>query len=354
MSTDEKLRTREELIMLQSLPLEVKILKTQQRIREWVQHFGVDGVYISFSGGKDSTVLLHLVRELYPEVEAVFVNTGLEYPEIQRFVKTFDNVTVLYPKKTFKQVIYDYGYPILSKEIAYTIQHAKKGSKRCISKMNGEVTYNGKKSRFCLDKYKPLLKSDFNISNNCCDIMKKNPAKLFEKQTGKTAIIATLASESLVRQNRWILFGCNSFGSDRPTSKPMSFWTEQDVLQYIKDKNIKIPSVYGKIIQEIPGQFEGQLTLENIIEYFDNSCKLCTTGCDRTGCIFCGFGAHLEKGETRFQRLKRTHPKQYDFCINGGGYDVDGLWKPNKDGLGMGHVFDTLNDLYGKDFIRYK
>lgn len=86
--------TREELKMLQSLPLEVKVLKTQQRIREWVTHWGVNGVYVSFSGGKDSTVLLHLVRKLYPEVEAVFVNTGLEYPEIQRFVKTFDNVRV--------------------------------------------------------------------------------------------------------------------------------------------------------------------------------------------------------------------------------------------------------------------
>ena len=67
--------------------------------------YGVEGVYVSFSGGKDSTVLLHIVREMYPEVEAVFVNTGLEYPEIQQFVKTFDNVTILRPKMRFDEVI---------------------------------------------------------------------------------------------------------------------------------------------------------------------------------------------------------------------------------------------------------
>ena len=71
------MRTKDDLIKMQSVPLEVKILMTQRRIREWVSEFGVDGVYVSFSGGKDSTVLLHLVRELYPDVEAVFVNTGL-------------------------------------------------------------------------------------------------------------------------------------------------------------------------------------------------------------------------------------------------------------------------------------
>jgi len=126
----------------------------------------------------------------------------------------------------------------------------------------------------------------------------------------------------------------------------ISFWTEHDVLQYIKEKNIPMASVYGKI-----SFYGGQMPLEGCdlsIHY------LCTTGCDRTGCIFCGFGAHLEKGETRFQRLKRTHPKQYDFCINGGTYDSDGIWKPDSRGLGMGHVFDELNKLYGEDFIQYK
>lgn len=335
--------TREDLQILQAQDLELKVALTKQRIREWVTEFSSQGVYVSFSGGKDSTVLLHLVRSIYPDVEAVFVNTGLEYPEIQRFVKTFENLQILYPKKTFKQVINEYGYPILSKEISYTIEHAKMGQKRCSAKIKGEVEYNGEKSRYNLDKYLPLLNADFKISNKCCDIMKKKPAKTFEKHLDKKPFIATLAEESLVRQNRWLMFGCNAFESDRPTSKPMSFWTEQDVLQYIQEENLPIASVYGDIVP-----VGGQMSFEGC------DCKLCTTGCDRTGCIFCGFGAHLEKGEGRFQRLKRTHPKQYDFCINGGEYDENGIWKPNDKGLGMAHVFDELNKLYGDDFIKYK
>lgn len=82
-------------------------------------------------------------------------------------------------------------------------------------------------------------------------------------------------------------------------------------------------------------------------------CKLCTTGQKRTGCIFCMYGAHLENGEGRFELLKKTHPKQYAYCMEGGDYDSDGLWKPNEKGLGMKHVIDVLNDIYGKDFIKY-
>lgn len=104
-----------ELRQMQSLPLAAKVRMTENRIRDWVREFGEDGVYVSFSGGKDSTVLLHIVRNMYPDVEAVFVNTGLEYPEIQKFVKTFDNVTILRPKMRFDEVIKKYGYPLISK-----------------------------------------------------------------------------------------------------------------------------------------------------------------------------------------------------------------------------------------------
>lgn len=89
--------TREELRMLQALPLDVKIRKTQQRIREWVEFYGQENVYVSFSGGKDSTVLLHIARHMYPDIKAIFVNTGLEYPEIVEFVSLLDNVEVIRP-----------------------------------------------------------------------------------------------------------------------------------------------------------------------------------------------------------------------------------------------------------------
>ncbi len=61
---------------LRALPLERKIQISQARIIEWYRHFN-GKVVVSFSGGKDSTVLLHMVRSIFPDVKAVFSNTGL-------------------------------------------------------------------------------------------------------------------------------------------------------------------------------------------------------------------------------------------------------------------------------------
>ena len=104
----ENSHTMADLIQIQNLPLSIKISMTKRRIRDWVNHFGLDGVYISFSGGKDSTVLLTIAREMYPDIKAVFVDTGLEYPEIRQFVQTLDNVDIVRPKMTFKQVCEKY------------------------------------------------------------------------------------------------------------------------------------------------------------------------------------------------------------------------------------------------------
>lgn len=117
-----------DLQQMQSLSLEQKIEMTKRRVTEWVDEYGIDGVYVSFSGGKDSTVLLDICRKLYPEMKAAFVDTGLEYPEIRQFVKTFDNVEWLKPKKTFKEVINEYGYPIISKEVSECVSGAKRYS----------------------------------------------------------------------------------------------------------------------------------------------------------------------------------------------------------------------------------
>ncbi len=157
-----------------------------------------------------------------------------------------------------------------------------------------------------------------------------------------------MAEESFLRKTNWLKSGCNAFDSKEPRSKPISFWKEQDILQYIKQNNLPIASVYGDIVY---GNRESDEKYDKLI--CDCVGNLCTTGCDRTGCIFCGFGAHLEKGESRFERLKRTHPRQYEYCMGGGAYDTDGFWKPTKEGLGMAHCIDELNKIYGKDFIRY-
>lgn len=345
MTLGENKHTRDDLRQLQALPLDIKIKLTQRRIRDWYTYWG-GAVYVSFSGGKDSTVLLHLVREIYPDVEGVFVNTGLEYPEIQKFVKTFDNVTILRPKMRFDEVVRKYGYPIISKEVSQKISEARKKTDGYTKdKFEGKGKYTT--SKFNLSKWKPLRDSDIPISHKCCMVMKKTPAKMYEKETGKKPILATMADESVLRETAWLKSGCNAFDAKRPVSKPMSFWTEQDVLEYIKTRGIQIASVYGEIDYADNAE---QMSIDDF--GIDCGRKLCTTGCKRTGCIFCAFGAHLEKGESRFERLKRTHPRQYEYCIGGGEY-VDGIWQPNKQGLGMGHVFDELNKIYGEGFIRY-
>ena len=118
--------TLSDLYQMQSLPLSAKIRMTENRIRAWVDEYGEDGVYVSFSGGKDSTVLLNIARNLYPNIKAVFVDTGLEYPEIREFVKTFKNVDWLRPKMNFRQVIEKYGYPFISKEVSECVDGAQR------------------------------------------------------------------------------------------------------------------------------------------------------------------------------------------------------------------------------------
>ena len=285
--------TNNELIMLQSLPLDIKIGKSKLRIEEWVRYYGEDNVYISFSGGKDSTVLMHLIRSVYPNIPCVYVDTGLEYPEVKEFVRKQENVIMLRPKMSFKQVIEKYGYPMVSKEQANYLHDIRYSTEKMrLRRINGDS-----KGRFKLSKkYHYLINAPFPISHKCCNVMKKEPIKKYEKETGKVPFIGTMASESSLRQQSYIKNGCNAFDSKRPISTPIGFWTEQDVLAYIKKYNIEIPTVYGDILK-------------------DNG-VLKTTKCDRTGCVFCGFGIHLEKGENRYQRLERTHPQLHDYCMN--------------------------------------
>ena len=151
------------------IQLDIKILKTKQRIREFYNETG-GKVYISFSGGKDSTVLLNLVRQEFPDVTAVYCDTGLEYPELKEFVKKQDNIEIIKPKITFLEVINKYGFP--------------EGLES-----DGSFRENSFKKRF--KKYYYLINAPFKISGKCCDIMKKRPFKLFEKNTKLNPMLGT-------------------------------------------------------------------------------------------------------------------------------------------------------------------
>lgn len=118
--------TIDELRYRQALPLDLKLAMTKTRIREWINWYGESGVYISFSGGKDSTVLLDIVRQEYPNVSACFVDVPTQYPELRQFAKTYDNVDIVQPKNNFMQVCKKYGFPLFSKEICENVEGAKK------------------------------------------------------------------------------------------------------------------------------------------------------------------------------------------------------------------------------------
>lgn len=241
----ENKHTMDELKQWQALPLSIKILMTKERIRNWVNEFGEDGVYVSFSGGKDSTVLLDIVRKDYPNIEAVFVNTGLEYPSVRLFAESKENVTVLRPTMNFRDVIIKYGYPVIGKEVSQVVQEARIGLKRAdgsyqfrIDRILGKGHYapleDGTKSQYDVSRYKFLLDAPFNISDKCCKVMKKRPARSYERKTKKKIILATMADESRLRKQRWLKYGCNAWDDKKQqSSNPMSFWTEQDVLTYI-------------------------------------------------------------------------------------------------------------------------
>lgn len=202
---------------------------------------------------------------------------------------------------------------------------------------------DGNKSLYNTDKYSFLLDAPFVIGGECCRVMKKQPTKQYERQTGRVRITAMMAEESRVRTQQWLMRGCNGFEMKRPVSNPMSFWTEQDILQYIKENNLPICSVYGDIVPDYKGtdEFDGQLDFSDIGAMEDKR-RLKTTGCSRTGCMFCGFGCHLESSPSRFERMKQTHPKQYEFIM-----------KPiEKGGLGYKEVIEWLNE-HGNLHIKY-
>lgn len=271
-----------ELRRLQKKPYEWKVDHALEVIREFVAHEGENGVYVSFSGGKDSLVLLHLVRSIYPQIPAVFANTGIEFPEQVKFVRSFQNVTEVHPIKHFPKIIKEEGIVYPSKEVAMYVRDAKKGCRYAINGLNGLDKYgkeNRYKSRF--KKWAYLIDCGVKISPDCCDIMKEKPLRDYGEQNGKSPIIGTRAEESFRRAVGWMKSGCNSFNGKRFKSTPLSLWMESDVLRYIDENGIKMSPMY------IYG------------------------GMKRTGCMFCPVPiAHGDYSNIEYARIH--YPKMFE------------------------------------------
>jgi len=317
-----------QLQQRQGLDLRTKIKLTMRRIDDWYKAWDGD-VYVAFSGGKDSTVLLDLVRSEYSDVPAVFADTGLEFPEIKNFVKEFDDVTTLRPDMNFKEVIDTKGYPIISKQFAFKIKRIRRNpdcysSKYFLTgyKSDGVYSSYGK----IPEKWRYLLNAPFKISDECCDVMKKIPFKKYEKKTGRKGFIGTMALDSQQRRLNYLKVGCNSFVKYKEKSQPLGFWNTQDIWQYIKHQELNYCSIYG-------------------------------CGIKNTGCIFCMFGVHLEKYPNRFQILQDTHPQIHNYCMTKLGLKkildyihVDG-YKPKTLNGGTNFTKSSADDFPTEDII---
>lgn len=271
-----------ELRRLQKKPYEWKVEHALDVIREFVEHEGENGVYVSFSGGKDSLVCLHLVRSIYPEVPAVFANTGIEFPEQVKFVRSFQNVTEVHPIKHFPKIIKEDGIVYPSKEVAMYIRDAKKGCRYAVNGLRG-IDLEGKENRYKarFKRWAYLMDCGVKISPDCCELMKERPLRDYEKMNGKSSIIGTRAQESFRRAVGWMKSGCNSFNGKSYKSTPLALWLEDDVLRYIDENGIKMSPMYTY------------------------------GGMKRTGCMFCPVPiAHGDYTSIEYARIH--HPKMFE------------------------------------------
>lgn len=283
-----------------------KLEYTKELIRCWVEAWGVDGVHYALSGGKDSMVLRDIVRSLYPQIPGVFSNTGLEYPEIVSLVKSLDNVVIVRPKKPFHKVIRDHGWPVISKQVArgvYDCQNASPRNQKTVSLRLTGINSKGQscKSMMLAHKWRFLIDAPFKISNFCCDHLKKEPMKRYQKKTGRRPMIGLMKEESAYRRKFLEDGGCNMYHLNEPASYPLANWTTKDIWEYTHTHNIPYASVYDK-------------------------------GEKRTGCVFCMFGIMYDRD--RFVRLKRNSPRQWDYVINT---------------LGAGEVLDFIGIPYEEE-----
>lgn len=306
-------------------PYDLKPNLSEIRIKQWYEYWS-GKIYVSFSGGLDSTVLAFLTCKAYVRfrlsgaVTLVFCDTGIEYPEIRDFVYNFVewlrevftsltiNLVIVRPDMTFKQICEKEGFPLISKEVAAKVRKLKHGK---LSEKYRNYLLNGDdrgKFGMLAKKHQFMINEDYDVSEKCCNILKKAPLHKFEKETGMKRMVGITQDESMVRENQYNHTGCNVYEGNNIKSQPIAFWLKKDILNFlysevvinqVEHEHIPICSVYGEIIN-VDGMYY-------------------TTKEKRTGCVPCGFGCHLEKEPNRIQRLScsecKSHRAMYEWAM---------------------------------------
>ena len=283
--------TIQELRERQAWTLPQKIDHSLGVIDQFASHFNGQ-VYVSFSGGKDSVAMLSLVEMIVPDVPCMFVMTGCESPSVCRFIRQqreHHNIEIVRPRKTLKQVFADYGFPLVSKKTAHDIECVRRNPYCKSSRQLLRRDY-----KYCIpERWMYLLNEPYQVSARCCHWLKHLPSYEYSERTGRHPYIGLLAAESYQRTLGYIQQGgCNFMkesGKNHPRSLPLAIWNDDDVWAYIRDRHLPLPDIYEQ-------------------------------GATRTGCMGCGFGAHINP--TGIDTMRKLWPKWYDLVMS---YENNGI-----------------------------
>lgn len=265
----------------QEMPLSVKVGKAQALIQEALADHGADHIYVAFSGGQDSAVVAHLVRQIAPEVRLVFSNTSLEMPETLEYIRWWEDtnhcrILETRPFKKPLQVIREHGYPMFSKRIAYML--------RSNARSPSVIRYLHDRG------LAHILTTGVSISDECCYYLKHGPGETLAKKLGATAcFLGMKAEDSRDRRRNWLSKGCYypvKKGQDRVW--PLAFWTDHDVREYHRLIGLPHAALYDK-------------------------------GFTRNGCYLCGFGCHIAS-PNKFELLAEHHPNIWARAMERFGY----------------------------------
>lgn len=300
----------------QSLPYEAKVAHAEIRAREFYSRIIGEGHNVHVSvGGLDSITLLLFLRSIGIDIPAVSVSS-LEDKSIQRIHRQL-GIIPLKPLKSKLDVINEFGFPVLSKEIAGKIDLLQRPTEKNATVRHAIITgttgdYGGnrtgtrmKLSRCWLEKFAGYENENegvnysiapFKVSDKCCYYLKEKPCDDYARAHNSYPYLGLMASEGGRRQKSLMMHGCNYYGKSVTRSCPFAIFSRQDILRLALDLHVPVPEIYGTI------------------EHRDDG-ALYTTRAQRTGCSMCGCGIHMEKRPHRFDRLREDNPKEWEFWM---------------------------------------
>ena len=324
-------------------PYEEKISRSYNLA--WEFYKAVRGQAYVAVGGLDSITLYLFLRSIGIDVPAVSVS-ALEDKSIQRVHKAL-GVIQLKPLRSKVEVIREFGWPILSKEIAGKISLLQRPSEKNATVRHAIITgetgaQGGYRSGTRMQLPKRWLElfggaddegrnlgyaaADFLVSDKCCYYLKEKPCDNYHKETGRWPYMGLMASEGGRRQKSLASNGCNYISEKTKRSAPFATFDRQDLLklalemdQWYREHSDLFPGIDGEPLESIIPDIYGEIVQ-------DADGKLRTTLAQRTGCSMCGFGVHMEKRPHRFDQLWRRNPKEWELWMHHVVQDENGAW----------------------------